>query len=74
MKKTLEAQGPVDVEVRLCAWMRRWAFNREEPKKERRENGRMAWPYKFKLLPITETKLLLDDVPLYANEVRPNGG
>lgn len=68
----MPAQGPVDVNVRPVAWMRRWAFNGEAPKKERKENGRMAWPFKFKLLPVTEGKLLPDDVPLWANEKRPN--
>lgn len=68
----ISANGRVDRSVRPCAWMRRWAFNGEVPKQERKENGRMAWPYKFKLLPITEAKLLADDVPLFANEERPN--
>ena len=48
------------------AWMRRWSFDGEAPKKERNEAGRMVWPYKFKLLPVTMMKCLSDDVPLYA--------
>ena len=57
----------------LKAWLgepagykRLWALNGEVPAKERRENGRLAWPYKFKLLPVTEGKCLPDDVPLYS--------
>lgn len=48
------------------AWMRKWAFDGEEPHKEKRENGRMAWPAKYKLLPVTQNKCLDDDVPLVA--------
>lgn len=55
-----------------CAWMRRWAFDGEIPQKERNENGRMAWPFKFKLIPVSETRLLPDDVPLFSNIDRPN--
>lgn len=47
------------------AWMRAWASRGEVPHKERKENGRMAWPLRFKLLAITEGKILPDDVPLY---------
>lgn len=50
------------------AWMRRWYFDGEQPKKERNENGRMAWPAKFKFLPVTPNKCFDDDVPLFANE------
>lgn len=50
------------------AWMRRWHFDGETPKKEKKENGRTAWPYKFKLLPVTVNQCLPDDVPLYAKE------
>lgn len=49
------------------AWMRRWAFDGEEPRKEKKDNGRLAWPAKFKLLPVTNSRLLDDDVPLYTN-------
>ena len=48
------------------AYMRKWAYDKETPTKERKENGRMAWPFKFKLLPLTPDKCLNDDVPLYA--------
>lgn len=46
------------------AWIRRWAANRETPQKELNENGRMAWPFRFKLLPVSAGKLLSDDLPL----------
>ena len=49
-----------------AGYKRLWALNGEVPAKERRENGRLAWPYKFKLLPVTEGKCLPDDVPLYS--------
>jgi hypothetical protein len=48
------------------AWMRRWAFDGEKPHKVRNENNRMAYPGKFRLLPVTLEKCLPDDVPLYA--------
>jgi len=48
------------------AWMRRWCFDGEEPKKEKRENGKWAWPHKFRLKEVTLHKCLKDDVPLYA--------
>lgn len=48
------------------AWMRKWAFDGEEPHKEKHENGRLAWPAKYKLLPVTQNKCLDDDVPLVA--------
>ena len=49
------------------AWMRQWFFDGEAPKKERNENGRLAWPAKFKFLQVTAGKVLADDVPLYAH-------
>lgn len=48
------------------AWERAWSRNGETPKKERNENGRMAWPKRFKFLPVTKAKILPDDFPLYA--------
>ena len=48
------------------AWMRKWAFDGEDPHKEKRENGRLAWRAKYKLLPVTQNKCLDDDVPLVA--------
>ena len=47
------------------AWMRKWAYDGEVPQKERKANGRLAWPFRFKLLPITSTQILDDDVPLF---------
>ena len=53
------------------AWIRKWEFDGEEPRKEKRENGRLAWPAKFKLLPVTTNKCADDDVPLYtADQLR----
>lgn len=46
------------------AWMRRWAFDGETPSKERNAAGRMAWPAKFKMLPVTLHKVFADDMPL----------
>ncbi len=48
--------------------MRKWAFDGEEPHKEKRENGRLAWPTKYKFLPVTPNKCLEDDIPLYRKE------
>ena len=58
--------APAQDEQQPVAWMRRWAFEGVAPRKVRNENGRMAWPFKFKLLPLSERKLLEDDVALYA--------
>lgn len=46
------------------AWARKWYIDGEQPAKERKENGRLAWPTKFKLLPLTPNKLCKDDVAL----------
>lgn len=46
------------------AWARAWHVRGETPKKERNANGRMAWPARFKLLPVTRGKLQDDDVAL----------
>ena len=54
------------VVAKAHAWMRRWAFDGETPAKARNENGRLAWPDKFKLLPVTVLQCSRDDVPLYA--------
>jgi len=48
------------------AWARRWHVDGIKPVKERNENGRMAWPIKFKYLPVTQTRCFSDDVPLFA--------
>lgn len=58
-------EAPADDGRSVVAWARRWLIDGETPKKERKENGRMAWPARFKLLPITTCKCLVDDVPLY---------
>lgn len=55
----------------VVAWMRKWAFDGETPRKERRENGRMAWPAKYKLLPVTQNKCL-EDGPLTVLRTKPN--
>lgn len=56
--KALEEQKPV-------AWARRWYVNGEEPRKEKQANGRLAWPIRFKFLPISEGQCMKDDAPLY---------
>lgn len=48
------------------AWMRRWAFDKETPKKVKNNGGRLVWQLKHKLLPVTEHKCMEDDVPLVA--------
>lgn len=49
------------------AWQRAWDAAGERPQKERNPNGRMAWPTRFKALPVTKAKMFDDDVPLYAS-------
>lgn len=53
------------------AWMRRWSFDGVKPKKEMNVNGRLAWPAKFKFLPVTLAHVFDDDVPLYTVPPRP---
>ncbi len=53
------------------AWARRWFVDGITPKKERNENGRMAWPKKFTLHEVTPSKIMTDDVALYAHPSPP---
>ena len=53
------------------AWMRKWAADGITPEKVRNENGRMAWPFKYKLVPVSESKCLPDDVALFASQTAP---
>lgn len=53
-------------EQKPVAWARKWHMDGEVPKKIKNDKDRMAWPFKFKLHPITETKCLPDDVALFA--------
>jgi hypothetical protein len=48
------------------AYMRKWAADGVIPAKEKKPSGHMAWPKRFKLLPVTAGRCLDDDVPLYA--------
>lgn len=48
------------------AWRRKWDADGEVPEKKKNANGRWAWPFKFKLVPISRHRVLPDDVPLYA--------
>ena len=75
--EAIKEQRPTDVASGAVlgspvAWMRRWHFEKE---KEYRvlnpKTGRMHLHNKFKWLPVTLTKLLDDDIPLY---MWPNGG
>jgi hypothetical protein len=61
-----------EVTPKPSAYMRRWAFDGEKPFKERKDNGRLAWAHKFKLLPVTQRKALTDDVPLFATAPSSN--
>ena len=49
------------------AWARSWHIAKEVPCKEKNGNGNLAWPAKFKLLPVTAGKCMRDDVPLYTH-------
>ena len=53
------------------AWIRRWAADGITPEKVLNENGRWAWPFKFKLVPVSQKKCLPDDVALYAEPQPP---
>lgn len=56
--------GQAGEEVGVVAWIRKWAYDGETPAKEKNESGRMAWPFKFKLVPVSERQCLKDDEPL----------
>lgn len=49
------------------AYMRRWHFDGEVPKKEKKANGRWAWPLKFRFHPVTTSKVFEDDIPLWVH-------
>lgn len=53
------------------AWARAWHIAKETPKKERNSNGNLAWPFKYKLLAVTPSKMMADDSPLYAIKETP---
>lgn len=52
--------------IKPIAWARKWHVDGEKPEKVKKENGRWAWPAKFKMLPVTEGRVAKDDVPLVA--------
>lgn len=52
--------------MKTLGWIRKWAADGEEPREEKRENGRWAWPAKFKLVPISQCQCEKDDIPLIA--------
>lgn len=58
------ASAPV-VEQQPAGYIRKWAFDGEKPEKRLNANNRMAWPGKFKFFPVTQAKILPDDIPLY---------
>jgi hypothetical protein len=60
------AAGTVEKHAEPIAWARKWHVDGEKPEKRRNENGRLAWPQKFKFLPVTQHKIFPDDVPLVA--------
>lgn len=60
------------MEVKVLGYARAWHAAGEVPKKERNENGRWAWPARFKFYALTEKQVSSTDVPLIAltDEVR----
>ena len=54
--------------IKPMGWARRWYVDGEVPKKEPNENGRLAWPTRFLLRPVTDHQCLPTDVPLYTKE------
>lgn len=55
------------------SFIRKWAFDKEVPKKEKNAKGRWAWPQKFKFLATTPFRLIEDDVELIARPARKGG-
>lgn len=54
--------------MKPVAWARAWFLRGETPTKERTAAGRMAWPKRFKFLPVSGGKVADDDVPLVPAE------
>ena len=54
-----------DIKAEPVAWIRRWALDGEKPAKELKENGRWAWPAKFKFIPVSLSKCMPADEALY---------
>ena len=65
LREEIRAYLAAETEAEPVAWMRKWYFDGEIPRKEKNERGRMAWPNKFKFLPLSYHKCCEDDIPLY---------
>jgi hypothetical protein len=50
----------------VVGYARKWHIDGEIPAKERNDNGRMVWPRRFRFLPLTDARMLPDDVPVCA--------
>lgn len=67
LRSLLSAPAPSAIAPQKpVAWMRKWAFDGETPKKEKNENGRWAWPAKFRMRELTRQQVFPDDVPLFS--------
>ena len=67
----LRAQLALRGQGEPVAWARRWHVDGETPAKVKGENGRWAWPQKFKFHAVTPNKVFKDDAPLYAAPALP---
>jgi len=65
---TTAPQPAAQPERKPIAWARQWFIDGIKPAKERNANGRLAWPVRFKFLPVTAGQCLPDDVPLFAQD------
>lgn len=65
-QQRLDVARGIDDSARLpvVAYEREWSSAGVEPYKEKNANGRMALPFKFKLLELSKVKLRNDDVEL----------
>ena len=61
----LSAPSPTGVDgLEVRAYERKWSSDNIKPEKRINENGRKEWPFKFKLIPVTQKPCLPDDEPL----------
>ena len=59
------APSPAGVDgLEVRAYERKWSSDNIKPEKRVNENGRKEWPFKFKLIPVTQRPCLPDDEPL----------
>ena len=60
--------GEAELKREPEGYIRKWAYDKEVPSKEKNLRGRLAWPNKFKFLPITQHQCAKDDIALFSRE------